>query len=136
MDRSSFRRRTISLASERAAIDSFGLFNLKDFLPKKPGETEVRIIKEMFEASVDGATYDSDRWGQYYKPPGAGNSNPDADDTPAPAPRAAPKAVETTPPWNSEDDAPAASAPVTTDTAKPANPRAEEILAMIRSRKS
>jgi hypothetical protein len=128
------RKESALNASERAAIDSFGLFNLKDFLPKKPGETEVRIIKEMFEASVDGATYDSDRWGQYYKPPGAGNSNPDADDTPAPAPRAAPVAAKAeTAPW--EDNEPVASAPVVTDAPK-ANPRAEEILAMIRSRKS
>ena len=133
------RKESALTASERAAIDTYGLFNLKDFLPKKPGETEIRIIKEMFEASVDGQTYDADRWGQYYKAPGSGNSNPDADDVPVPAPApraAAPKAAETTPPWNSEDDASAASAPVSTDTAKPANPRAEEILAMIRNRKS
>jgi hypothetical protein len=123
-------------AAERAAIDTYGLFNLKDLLPKKPGETELRIIKEMFEASVDGQTYDADRWGQYYKPPGSGNSNPDADDvpTPAPTPRAAPTPKVETAPW--EDNEPVASAPVVTETAKPANPRAEEILAMIRNRKS
>ena len=32
---------------EQQAIDSHGLFNLSDFLPKKPGEAELRIIKEM-----------------------------------------------------------------------------------------
>ena len=39
---------------ELAAIESHGLYNLTDFLPKKPGEAELRIMKEMFEASVDG----------------------------------------------------------------------------------
>jgi len=134
------RKESALTAAERAAIDTYGLFNLKDFLPKKPGETELRIIKEMFEASVDGQTYDPDRWSQYYKPAGIG-SNPDAEDvsTPAPttvarpAPVAAAPKVETAP-W--EDNEPAASAPVVTETAKAANPRAEEILAMIRNRKS
>jgi hypothetical protein len=132
------RKESALTAAERAAIDTYGLFNLKDFLPKKPGETELRIIKEMFEASVDGQTYDADRWSQYFKPAGLQGANADADDVPAPTPRAAapaPKAVEASPPWNNEDEVPAASAPVVTEAAK-ANPRAEEILAMIRNRKS
>jgi hypothetical protein len=133
------RKESALTASERAAIDSYGLFNLKDFLPKKPGDTELKIIKEMFEASVDGQTYDADRWSQYYKPAGL-TSNPDADDVPvaAPAPRAmAPKPVPTeeTAPWDS-DEPKAASNPVVTETPKAANPRAEEILAMIRNRKT
>ncbi len=45
-------------ADEAAAIEKFGLYNLADFLPKKPSEAELRIIKEMFEASVDGEAYD------------------------------------------------------------------------------
>ena len=132
------RKESALTAAERAAIDTYGLFNLKDFLPKKPGDTELKIIKEMFEASVDGQTYDQDRWGQYYKPAGSGNSNPDADDVPAPAPaaRSAPVAaapkVETAP-W--EDNESAASAPVVTEAPK-SNQRAEDILAMIRNRKS
>jgi len=131
------RKESALTAAERAAIDAHGLFNLKDFLPKKPGDTELKIIKEMFEASVDGQTYDQDRWGQYYKPAGL-NSNPDADDVPvaAPASRSAPVAVAPkveTAPW--EDNEPVASAPVVTEAPK-ANPRAEEILAMIRNRKS
>ena len=132
------RKESALTATERAAIDTYGLFNLKDFLPKKPGDTELRIIKEMFEASVDGQTYDADRWSQYFKPAGLQGAHADADDVPAPAPRAAapaPKTAEASPPWNNEDEVPAASAPVVTEAAK-ANPRAEEILAMIRSRKS
>ena len=34
--------------AEQAAIEAHGLFNLTDFLPKKPNEAELRIIKEMF----------------------------------------------------------------------------------------
>ena len=46
------------------------LFNLSDFLPKKPGEVEVKVMQEMFEASVDGEAYDADRWSQYFRPAG------------------------------------------------------------------
>jgi hypothetical protein len=56
--------------AELAAIEAHGLFNLSDFLPKKPSEAELRIIKEMFEASVDGRPYDNDKWGAYYRPYG------------------------------------------------------------------
>lgn len=63
------RERALSEA-ERAAIEQYGLFNLKDFLPKKPGPVELKVIKEMFEASVDGEAFDVERWGQYYRPAG------------------------------------------------------------------
>ena len=142
---SSWARKETSLtADERAAIDQHGLYNLADFLPKKPSDVELKVIKEMFEASVDGQAYDPDRWGAYYKPAGLnvgnGNSGSD-DDTAAPAAKAAPapaaKAVpaaavaDEDPPFDT-DDTPAASAPV----AKPAgtSQRAEDILAMIRNR--
>src|SRR6056300_1936320 len=55
---------------EMKAIETHGLFNLSDFLPKKPGEVEVKVMKEMFEASVDGEAYDADRFGQYFRPAG------------------------------------------------------------------
>jgi hypothetical protein len=56
--------------AELAAIDTHGLFDLKSFLPKKPSDAELRVIKEMFEASVDGRPYDNDKWGAYYRPYG------------------------------------------------------------------
>ena len=37
---------------------------------KKPGEIELKVMQEMFEASVDGEAYDADRWGQYFRPAG------------------------------------------------------------------
>ena len=135
---SSWARKESALTSvEQAAIDQFGLYNLADFLPKKPSDVELKVIKEMFEASVDGQAYDPDRWSQYYKPAGfAGGDKPAAaapvahddaeDDTPVAkvAPLAKPVPV-------TEDDAPEATAPV---QAKAGTQRAEDILAMIRSR--
>jgi hypothetical protein len=126
---------------EQAAVESHGLFDLSTFLPKKPGEVELRVIKEMFEASVDGQPYDTERWGQYFRPAGvqapAGSGSAASSDEDAPAPRAAapvakPQVSEDTDPPFDVDDAPAASAPVQT-AAKPAQ-KAEDILAMIRAR--
>ena len=64
------RKESALTEAEQQAIDAYGLFNLADFLPKKPSEAELRIIKEMFEASVDGRPYDAERWGAYYRPYG------------------------------------------------------------------
>ena len=55
---------------EMHAINSFSLFALNDFMPKKPTDVELKIMQEMFEASVDGEAYDNDRWGQYFRPAG------------------------------------------------------------------
>ena len=132
------RKETALTAEEQAAIDAHGLYNLADFLPKRPGEVELKVIKEMFEASVDGQAYDADKWGQYFKPAGfqskggddvgsAKASAPAAKAAPAPTPAATPDV-----PFESdEDDAPVATAPV---AAKPSSQKAEDILAMIRNR--
>ena len=128
---SKWSRRERALSDvEKAAIDSHGLFDLSGFLPKKPTDVELKVMKEMFEASVDGEAYDMDRWGQYFKPAGMGQAtgdpnkasvraapvDEDADD--APAPKAAPVAT------------PAAPAAATAEGAS----RAQDILAMIRNR--
>jgi hypothetical protein len=123
---------------EQAAVDQYGLFDLSTFLPKKPTDVELKVIKEMFEASVDGQPYDTERWGQYFRP--AGVQAPAGGSTPAPAvdedaPAAKPALKVVTPAAASdfdEDDAPVATAPV----AKPAagGQKAEDILAMIRAR--
>jgi hypothetical protein len=124
---------------ENAAVKTHGLFNLKDFLPKKPTDVEVRIIKEMFEASVDGEAFDMERWGQYFKPSGAGQNTGDPNTQPArtaaPAARvAAPVAQatdDTDPPF--EVDTPKATAPAAEAVAG-GDSRAQDILAMIRNR--
>jgi hypothetical protein len=131
------RKETALTETEQAAVEKFGLFDLSTFMPKKPGEVELKVIKEMFEASVDGQSYDTERWGQYFRPAGvsapAGSSTPapaatDADeDAPAPAANPAPVASS----FDDEDDVAVASAPVAT---KPSSDKAQDILAMIRAR--
>jgi hypothetical protein len=127
------RKETALDATQMAAVDSFGLHNLADFLPKQPSEVELQAIKEMFEASVDGQPYDTERWGQYYRPYGV--SVPDAPTAPVAvaAPVAAPAPVAEAAPV----------APVAAPVAEPApaveapaegGKSAEDILAMIRSR--
>jgi hypothetical protein len=115
---------------EQAAIDSHGLFNLTDFLPKKPTEAELRIIKEMFEASVDGRPYDNERWGQYYRPYGLE----------APAGSTADKQTVTTETSTPATAPIADSIPdeVTTPVVVPqttSSDKAQDILSMIRARK-
>src|SRR5210317_840097 len=56
--------------AEMAAVNTHGLFDLNDFLPKKPDETAIKVMQEMFEASVDGEAYDADRWSNYFRPAG------------------------------------------------------------------
>ena len=129
------RKESALTADEAAAIEQFGLFDLSDFLPKKPSEVELKVIKEMFEASVDGQAYDADKWGAYYKPYGLDVGNrggADKADTPAPATvaKAAPAPAASVP-FDEEDEVPVASAPV---QAKPSSQKAEDILAMIRNR--
>jgi hypothetical protein len=130
---SSWARRERPLSdAEQAAIKQHGLFNLTDFLPKKPGEVELKVMKEMFEASVDGEPYDMDRWGQYFKP--AGMSQNTGDPVKSTPKVSAPAADE------DFDDEPA---PVAKSTPAPApkaeasaggDSRAQDILAMIRNR--
>lgn len=133
------RKETALTAEEQAAIDTHGLYNLADFLPKRPGEVELKVIKEMFEASVDGQAYDPDRWSQYFKPSGfqGKSGNDDAEvATPAPVRAAAPAPVQSSAPFDTDEDdtPPVATAPVQTPAAKPSSQRAEDILAMIRNR--
>lgn len=139
---SSWARRERPLSdAEMKAVNEHGLYNLSDFLPKKPTDVEIKVLTEMFEASVDGEAYDPDRWSQYFRPAGVAAKtgdpvgpktsakaapvvNDDEDDgipfksEPAPAPtkQEAPKAER-------------ASAPA-------AGGGAQDILAMIRARQN
>ena len=133
------RERPLSDA-EMNAVNTHGLFNLNDFLPKKPGEIEVKIMQEMFEASVDGEAYDPDRWSNYFRPsgmaartgdPNKSSSNGTATSMTAetkPVAEAAPVAPAPTP-----EAAPVAEAAPA--TAAPAGD-GSDILAMIRARQS
>ena len=124
------RRESALTEAERAAIDTHGLFNLSDFLPKKPSESELRVIKEMFEASTEGKPYDLEKWGAYYKPYGVDAAGEGSGS-------AVPKVVHNTPAAKNdyEDDEPTESSekvsvPKSTSTNRDPN----DILAMIRAR--
>ena len=131
--------------AEMAAVNTHGLFNLNDFLPKKPGEVELKVLTEMFEASVDGEAYDPDRWSQYFRPAGmaARTGDPNTQSS-APQPAAAPAptpVTETTTDTGWQDPAPAATpepAPAPEAAAEPAGDAggAQDILAMIRARQN
>jgi hypothetical protein len=133
---STWSRRSRPLNDEEsAAIKEHGLFNLSDFLPKKPGEVELKVMKEMFEASVDGEPYDMERWGQYFKPAGMSQNTGDPQKT------STPKTAPATTASDDYDDEPApkATAPAAAPKAETAesgsgDSRAQDILAMIRNR--
>ena len=128
---SSWARRERPLSdTEMKAIESNGLFNLNDFLPKKPSDVEVKVMKEMFEASVDGEAYDQDKFGQYFRPAGmsARTGDPNASKDTAPAP-SAPK-VDTSP---KQEEAPKVEEPKVEATPSTSG-KAEDILSMIRQR--
>jgi hypothetical protein len=126
--------------TEMAAVNTHGLFDLNDFLPKKPDETAQKVMQEMFEASVDGEAYDADRWSNYFRPAGmqarTGDptkaASPQATATsqsaPAPTPQAAPAPVAETAPFEPAPTPAAEAAPA----AEGGN--AQDILAMIRAR--
>ena len=132
------RKETALTSSELEAIEKFGLYNLSDFLPKKPSDAELKIIKEMFEASVNGEPFDMDAWGAYYKPAGmtGGSTSNKPEESSAPVAKtviskSAPAVTDDEPPFE-VDEQPEVTAPV--QAAKPASQRAEDILAMIRNR--
>jgi hypothetical protein len=127
------RRETALASDDLAAIEKYNLFNLSEFLPKKPGEVELRVIKEMFEASVNGEEYDVQRWGQYYKPPGL-DTGPAATESAAPAPAAQARTSVEDDVADDDDVAPTAPVKTPEPAAKPSSQRAEDILAMIRNR--
>jgi hypothetical protein len=129
------RKESALSEAEQAAIEQYGLVDLSTFLPKKPGDVELKVIKEMFEASVEGQSYDTERWGAYFRPAGisapSGGSNAHTDDaTPTPA-KSATVATSTSSDFDDDEDMPVASAPV---QAKESTKKAEDILQMIRAR--
>jgi len=138
--------------AERQAIETHGLNDLGDYMPKRPSADELNVIMEMFEASVDGELYDPQRWGNFYKPYGlevpegavqntsSGSTAPKAAPVsrPTPAPAAAPApapVVEDDIPFKSNEEVAAEASPAATADSG-AGKDASDILAMIRSRKS
>jgi hypothetical protein len=122
--------------AEMNAVNAHGLFNLNDFLPKKPDETTVKVMQEMFEASVDGEAYDPDKWSNYFRPAGMAARTGDPNVAPAattPAPAAAPAAPVAEPVQESAPETAPAAAPAQ-ESAPAGGNDAQDILAMIRAR--
>jgi hypothetical protein len=120
--------------TERQAIETHGLFDINDFMPKRPSQDELRVIMEMFEASVDGELYDPMRWSNYYRP--YGMEVPEGADTNGGTPPSS-----STPVATSEVQPVATPAPVSTPEPVAAEVSssgtdASDILAMIRNRKT
>lgn len=133
------RRETSLTEEQRHAIQTQGLHNLSDFLPKKPTDEELKIIYEMFEASVNGELYDPKKWGAHFKPYGmkeesgaqSRNNAPAAELAPAPSVNTA---ADNSPPFDM-DPQPIAKAEVANTVSAPAQ-SAADILAALRARKS
>jgi len=131
------RKESALTEAEQAALAAHGLFDLAEFLPKKPSDTELKVMKEMFEASVDGKPYDPDRWSQYFRP--AGVSAPAGGSSAVAAPTEAAETAVARPAAPAvssfDEDEPAVA---TTPVAKPAagGQNAQDILAMIRARQA
>jgi hypothetical protein len=125
---STWSRKSRALTDEENnAVNQFQLYNLSEFLPKKPSDVDVKVMQEMFQASVDGEPYDQEKFGQYFRPAGvsAKTGDPVMPKAETPAPVAQSTATETP----RVETAPAEK-PVASDT----NNSAEDILAMIRAR--
>ena len=130
--------------NELSAIDTNGLYDLKDFLPKKPTAEEVDVIYNMFQDSVNGELYDNDKYGNFFRPigqaapakvqtpsaPAQATTTPVAETTPAPAQAAEP--VAPAPAVEPVTETVSASAENTSNETGKAS--ADDILQMIRNR--
>lgn len=151
-DTSSWARRESALNDfERQAIETYGLFDLSSFLPKRPTEEELKVLHRMFEASVDGQAWDPDLWGDYFRPYGwQGGSAPDSGPDQTVAPPVAHAAIKEPAaksvigntkaddtPWEEdvkEAEATFKPAPRAEAAESATKPSTDEILAMIRQR--
>lgn len=144
------RKESALTSKEHEAIEKYGLYNLADFLPKRPDANELAIMKEMFEASVNGEPYQL-KWANHFKPMGvnltgataasAPAATVDVDDDevvpvtkPVASARVTPKTTVTPTPKVDEDDEPPFETEPVAKPAKTSSQRAEDILAMIRNR--
>jgi len=131
----SFKTRALSEA-ELAAIEQFGLYNLKDFLGARPDKDGIEMIKAMFEDSLAGNPFDMASYGQLYRPFGMKR---DA----GAAPSATSTATSHGGDSNDDGDAPwtdtaRTASPAASASAAPAaggaKPNAQDILARIKQR--
>lgn len=75
-DTSKFSNRTRSLTEEeRAAIDQYGLFNLKESLGAIPSPDAIAALSAMLKDSMDGNPFDVASYGEFYRPYTNQNAN-------------------------------------------------------------
>lgn len=66
---SKWSRKSSPLTEEElVAINNFGLPDLSTFLPKKPDAETVSVMSEMFVDSMNGESYDLEKYGKYFRP--------------------------------------------------------------------
>ena len=113
------------------------MFNLSDFLPKKPDQAHLDAMVEMFEASVDGQLYDNEKWGNYYRPWGVDAPSKPMASVVQSAPVVEKEITSDDIPFKA-DPVPVAAAPVAAAPtgSEDAKPTAQDILAAIRNRKA
>ena len=101
---SKWSRKETGLSEEQLeAITTNGLFDLNDWMPRRPTPEGLNAIFEMFEASVAGELYDPEQWGKFYRPWGleiegdktTEEATPAVAPTPTTAPTPVPEAVTT-----------------------------------------
>ena len=129
---SNWARRERSLSEdELSAVSTHGLFTLNDYLPKRPSADGVKVIYDMFQASVDGELYDPAKWSDHYRPYGVTASSKTETVQVAQTETVAVTASDTT-----ESKTEAVVETVSEGTSSNSNSKsADEILAMIRDRK-
>lgn len=130
---STWARKTRSLdEAEHEAINSNGLFTLKDYLGRVPDSDEIAAITAMFHDSLAGKPFDNESYGKWYRAyasrdeetaanTAAAKAVPQAEAAAAPAAAAAAAAVQ-------------AQAPTPVDAATPAS--VQDVLARIANRQS
>ena len=133
------RRESALTEAQNNAINTHGLYNLNDFLPKKPSEVELKVMKEMFESSVNGEPYDTEKFGNYFKPAGMSQATGDPNKQTIMA-----TAETVTPPVEPKpqgevvfqpEETPAAPAETQSVPTSESSSKAEDILKLIRERK-
>jgi len=133
------RRESALTEAQNNAINTHGLYNLNDFLPKKPSEVELKVMKEMFESSVNGEPYDTEKFGNYFKPAGMSQATGDPNKQTIMA-----TAETVTPPVEPKpqgevvfqpEETPAAPAETQSAPTSESSSKAEDILKLIRERK-
>ena len=127
---SNWARRERSLSEdELTSVSTHGLFTLSDYLPKRPSSDGVKVIYDMFQASVDGELYDPAKWSDHYRPYGVSAS---------PKPEAVQVAQTETVAVTASDTTESTTETVTETVSEETSGNsksADEILAMIRNRK-